>query len=537
MPWNYIKHLLSPGGQRDPLPGMVPNSAGGAAYPVDDWKRLERFLILGSEGGSYYASERKLTVDNAQAVVRCFAEDGARAVDMIVAISDAGRAPKNDPAIFALALATASGDAARMAALASVSKVCRTGTHLFQFAESVNGLRGWGRGLRRAVGRWYLERPVDQLAYQVIKYKQREGWSHRDMLRLSHPEAAEDDAVRRALFDWICGREVAAEALPAIVRVHNVVAKAETASEVAELVRANRLPHEAVPSQFMGEREIWSALLDEMPMTAMIRNLNRMTLAGLIEPMSDAARHVAGRITDARALAKARVHPVAILQALRTYAAGRGVRGSLTWDPVREVVDALDTAFYLAFEQVQPSGKRILQALDVSGSMGTTIANSMLTARDASAAMAMVTAATEANVHTIAFTSGDGYLATKGRTGTGVIPFPLSPKQRLDDLIAKINGLPFGGTDCALPMIYALERGIKADAFVVYTDSETWHGEVHPVQALRTYRERTGIPAKLVIVAMVSNGFSIADPNDAGTLDVVGFDTATPALIADFLRE
>ena len=35
---------------------------------------------------------------------------------------------------------------------------------------------------------------------------------------------------------------------------------------------------------------------------------------------------------------------------------------------------------------------------------------------------------------------------------------------------------------------------------------------------------------------MASNGFSIADPNDPGQLDVVGFDTATPQLIADFSR-
>lgn len=35
---------------------------------------------------------------------------------------------------------------------------------------------------------------------------------------------------------------------------------------------------------------------------------------------------------------------------------------------------------------------------------------------------------------------------------------------------------------------------------------------------------------------MVSNGFSIADPNDAGMLDVVGFDTATPEVMAGFAR-
>ena len=75
------------------------------------------------------------------------------------------------------------------------------------------------------------------------------------------------------------------------------------------------------------------------------------------------------------------------------------------------------------------------------------------------------------------------------------------------------------------------------DVFVVYTDSETWHGEIHPVQALRQYRERTGIPAKLIVVGMVSNGFSIADPDDAGMLDVVGFDTSVPQLMSQFATD
>ena len=53
---------------------------------------------------------------------------------------------------------------------------------------------------------------------------------------------------------------------------------------------------------------------------------------------------------------------------------------------------------------------------------------------------------------------------------------------------------------------------------------------MHPVEALRKHRKEMGIPAKLV-VGMVSNGFSIADPHDPGTLDVVGFDAAVPQLI------
>jgi 60 kDa SS-A/Ro ribonucleoprotein len=120
--------------------------------------------------------------------------------------------------------------------------------------------------------------------------------------------------------------------------------------------------------------------------------------------------------------------------------------------------------------------------------------------------------------------------------GAAITPLPISRRQRLDAAVKAVSDLPFGGTDCALPMLWALEHDVAADVFVVYTDSETWAGDVHPAQALRQYRERTGIAAKLVVVGMVSNGFSIADPADGGMLDVIGFDSATPQLIADFER-
>jgi len=99
-----------------------------------------------------------------------------------------------------------------------------------------------------------------------------------------------------------------------------------------------------------------------------------------------------------------------------------------------------------------------------------------------------------------------------------------------------VSGLPFDATDCAQPMLYALGRKREIDTFVVYTDSETWCGQVHPVQALRRYRERTGIAARLVVIGMVANGFTIADPEDPGMLDIVGFDTATPEVVSGFAR-
>ena len=93
--------------QSQPIPGknMVQNSAGGFAFSLDKWGRLDRFLILGSDSPTYYASAKKLTLENAKVVADCLKEDPKRTVDRIVEISVSGRAPKNDPALFALAMA------------------------------------------------------------------------------------------------------------------------------------------------------------------------------------------------------------------------------------------------------------------------------------------------------------------------------------------------------------------------------------------------------------------------------------------------
>jgi len=538
--------------QSQPIPGagQVRNSAGGHVWAVDDWTRLDRFLVLGTEGGSYYASARDLTVENAEAVARTLNADGERVVARVVEISLSGRAAKNDPALFALAMAAGLGDeATRAAALNALPKVARTGTHLFHFMHYVEGFRGWGRGLRRGVGGWYTGMEADRLAYQAVKYRQRDGWSHRDALRLAHPVAPTEE--HDAIFHWITrGWEDVGpkphpnQALRKLWAFERARA-AQDEAEIVALVERYNLPWEAIPTQWLQSARVWDTLLPRLPMTALLRNLARLTAKGVLTPLEENTRMVVERITDEQALSKARIHPVALLSALLTYKRGKGVRGSLTWTPLRQIVDALDRAFYLSFQNVEPTGKRIMLALDVSGSMvGPPIAGVPgLTPRVGAAAMALITAATEPNYMVTIFSSAGKDYRRRGKKNSkknswmerGVGTFPISPRQRLDDVVKATSGLPFGGTDVALPMLYALTRKLKIDAFVVYTDSETWYGDVHPVQMLRQYRRDTGIPAKLVVVGMVSNGFTVADPDDGGMLDVVGFDTAAPRLIADFI--
>jgi 60 kDa SS-A/Ro ribonucleoprotein len=54
---------------------------------------------------------------------------------------------------------------------------------------------------------------------------------------------------------------------------------------------------------------------------------------------------------------------------------------------------------------------------------------------------------------------------------------------------------------------------------------------------LKKFRQTVNPKAKLVVIGMTATDCSIADPNDSGMLDIVGFDTNIPALISDFAMD
>ena len=519
----YKSYSTKKTSQSERIPGredQVKNNAGGYVFSIDSWTQLDRFLILGSEGGSYYVSERKLTLENAENVHACVLEDGKRTVKRIVEISQEGRATKNDPALFALAICAGLGDLeTRRYALENLPKVARTGTHLFNFVSYVTQFRGWGSGLKKAIRKWYSEKDVDHLAHQAVKYRQRNGWSHRDLLRLTHPST--DEKARNSVYKWITQGKVK-KSVPDIIKGFEKTKGLEKPD--VNLIQDYGLTREMIPTSWLNHADVWEALLENMPLTAMVRNLGKMTNVGLIFPMSEAVKEVVRNLTNEEKLKKARVHPLSLLVALKIYEQGHGMKGKLFWNPNTQILDALNEAFYLSFQNVEPTNKRTLLALDVSGSMEFyNISGMPITPRVASAAMAMVTARVESDYYTMGFSNT-------------FVNLNISPSQRLDDVIRSIGNLPFSATDCAIPMIWALKNKIKVDTFVIYTDNETWYGDIHPSQALQNYRQKMGINAKLVVVAMISSKFSIADPKDPGMLDVVGFDTATPKVISEFSK-
>jgi 60 kDa SS-A/Ro ribonucleoprotein len=517
--------------QDEPIPDkdMIENNAGGYAFKITPEQQFRRFLILGSEGGSYYVNERKLSIENAKNIENFIKQEGKKAVDIIIEVSQGGKAYKNDPALYALAIACSTEDKdIRNYALMAIPKVARIGTHLFHFLEFVESFRGWGRALRNAIADWYLTKDNDTLAYQVVKYQKRDGWSNRDALRLSHPKT--DDGIKNQIFQWITQGKLSNEYADSnalnLIRAFEE-GKTADSKRIIQLIEKYKLPREAIPTEYLSKPEVWRTLLKDIGLTALIRNLGNLSKIGLLSPANpDMMNHVRDRLTDDEGLKRSRIHPIQILAAMMTYSTGRGARGKGEWEVVPQVVDALDNAFYKTFDNVQPTGKRIALALDVSGSMTFDYIHGIpnLTPRKASTAMALVTANTEKDYTFLGFYDRINLLN-------------ISPRQRLDDVVLYINGLQFGATDCALPMIWALENKVQVDAFVIYTDSETWFGDIHPNQAIAEYRQKMDIPdAKLIVVGMVANRFSIADPEDPNMLDVVGFDTSTPQLISEFIR-
>lgn len=533
--------------------GEAQSHEGGIVFTTDRWARLRRFLILGVEGGTFYAGERELAIENIAVVKECLAEDGCRVVDTIIEVSNKGLAPKNEPAILALAMVTmATDESVRINAFVALPQVCRTGTHLLHFAayrEALGG--GWGRGMRRAVGDWFNTRNPRDLAYQAVKYKSRDKWSLADLLRLSHPIPASIE--HNGIYKWIVDgwdRDVTERKLVTIPRLIFAIERLQhrltegpipTSAEAASVIEIEHIPREAVPTELLSSPDIWAALLVDMPMTAMIRNLGKMSSIGLLVARADAERTIVERVTDQDRLRKARVHPIALLAALKVYEQGHGERGKLTWTPSKKVVNALDEAFYLAFGTVTSTHKRIRLALDVSGSMDGNKVNGMpfLTAREASAAMALVTAAVEPDAHFVAYSHR-------------LVGVNIRPSMRLDEVMRTLRAIPMGGTYCSLPIFNAICSGASIDAFCSFTDSETWDGGVRNYgwptlgqeeqpptktasECLAEYRLRSGIPARHAVIALCSNGFTIADPDDAGQMDFCGLDASLPHVLSAFM--
>ncbi|KAB0394967.1 hypothetical protein E2I00_000634 [Balaenoptera physalus] len=476
---------------------QIANSEDGYVWQVTDMNRLHRFLCFGSEGGTYYIKEQKLGLENAEALIRLIEDGrGCEVIQEIKSFSQEGRTAKQEPTLFALAICSQCSDiSTKQAAFKAVSEVCRIPTHLFTFIQFKKDLKEsmkcgmWGRALRKAVADWYNEKGLAIVTKYITK-----GWKEVHEMYKEKALSVETEKLLKYL-----------EAVEKVKRTKDEL-------EVIHLIEEHRLVREHLLTNHLKSKEVWKALLQEMPLTALLRNLGKMTANSVLEPGNSEVSLVCEKLCNEKLLKKARIHPFHVLIALETYKTGHGLRGKLKWRPDEEILQALDAAFYKTFKTVEPAGKRFLLAIDVSASMNQRVLGSVLNASTVAAAMCMVVTRTEKDSYIVAFSDE-------------MVPCPVTTDMTLQQVLMAMSQIPAGGTDCSLPMIWAQNTNTAADVFIVFTDNETFAGHVHPAVALREYRKNMDIPAKLIVCGMTSNGFTIADPDDRGMLDMCGFDT------------
>ena len=246
------------------------------------------------------------------------------------------------------------------------------------------------------------------------------------------------------------------------------------------------MPWEFIPSD-LRTAEVWDALIGTVGMTALIRNLALMTRLGTIAPFASANDRVVARLTNQAALIKARIHPMDAYLAMKTYESGASQpdpkRPPKTWQPVGVITDALAEAYELSFGAVEPSGKKLLVAVDSSGSMDFSPAKYpqyYTWARGVVANGSSLKGSVYEIANTLALMTMRIENAHAIDVDTSVHASKLTPKTSLREIKGwEPSG---GGTNMALPMQWARQQGLKVDGFVIYTDGETWAGRSHPTE-------------------------------------------------------
>jgi 60 kDa SS-A/Ro ribonucleoprotein len=494
------------------------NRAGGVVSIVSEKELLRRFLILGTDENTYYATSKEMSLVAIERLLPYIRANPDEALDETLDVSVNNLAPRNIHALAALALITASvaTDDQRRKVIAAVPKIIRHGGELLTFVSLLDAMGSWGRFKRRAIQEFLKSKRPSDLSLTMLKYPQRQGWSMVDVVRLAHPKPHHPDVDR--LYRWLTKGVDLREASEAgeigrlWVAKHLLMREPMTAHEAAGIIREYRPPRELVPTTLLSFAEVWQALIPNLPALALLRALPVVTRVGALDAETRAV------ITTTLTAAVRRIHPFRWYAAAATYAAGRG-RNEKEWHPDAEMSSLLHTiteASFAAYQPDMPRGVRLLVAIDVSGSM-TSRATFGKKVYELSAAMAYL------------FHSAANVILFDTRWTKYVPPRDVT----LTQYVASIDATG-GGTDLSVPFTYAVGSGEPYDAIVVFTDNETWANQM-PIGDFITKVFRRHCPkTKVVIVAMTATHYSVA-PSDSLVLNVAGFDVAAPTLIERFV--
>jgi 60 kDa SS-A/Ro ribonucleoprotein len=514
--------------QTQPIPGreseMIQGKSGGYMFEAGIWRTLRRCLLIGTGNGSYYATKWELTNDFVDVLEQAIAENPDRVAQEIAYAAD-GRSINNSAPIWALVLLSmGESPAAKKAFQAIFLQVVRTASHFYEWMSYTKSVRGFGKIVREAGKNWLLQGDTKALAYQLLKYQQRHGFSNRDALRLFHAKPPTED--RDLLFDWVInGWEKLPSHPPneALNQIWWYEWLKRNPEHTQTAIVKGRLTHEMAAPVGKMDLGAWQLLFEDMPIGALLRNLGSLTEIGVLAYAKKSNKNinrVASILNSKERLRKGRIHPIDVLKALKTYRSGGSLgKSSKTWTPVPRIVDILETALEMSFDAIEPTGKVFMHAVDISGSMSYYSVSSInLTCCEIATTMALASAKAEKNY------------AIRGFS-TNFIDLNINRSDSFSSAMQKASDLNFGNTDASSAFRWMIKNNFYADVICLWTDCESWAGSQHPTQSLAAYRQKVNPDAKAIYISLVPNNISLVDPQDPHSWDIAGFDPSTPRLI------
>lgn len=329
-----------------------------------------------------------------------------------------------------------------------------------------------------------------------------------DVVKMVHPKPGE--AWREAFFAWLIGKPYQAEALPPILAAYEAYKKDHSLA----------LPD--VPYQMLTALNLtvqdWAHIARQAGWQMLRMNLNTFARHGVYE-LPGMVELIATRLSNAEAIAKARVFPYQLMAAYKA-----------ATDVPMTIRNALQDAMEMALNNVPEIDGKVVVCADVSGSMSSAVTGmrgSATTAVRCIDVAALVAAA-----------------MLRKNPSTLVLPFEnnvvkcdLNPRDSVMTNAQKLAAIGGGGTNCSAPLVALNKANAMADLVIFVSDNESWMdaGRSRSTATMTEWAtfKRRNPQAKLVCIDIAPYGTSQAIERE-DILNVGGFSDAVFKMIAAF---
>lgn len=248
---------------------------------------------------------------------------------------------------------------------------------------------GFGHGWRNAINKWYTSKNALNLAECVTKYKSRHGWTHKDIIKLSHPIIRTLEPELQLVFNYIMhGLPKTKKTFINETKIKDIIdyieevedfRQCEDAIRVAGLIRTSQLTLDHVNSKLMKSSDVWEALVDTMTLSSILENLQKMHNLGILLPESQVTEKLICALTSKDRIVKSKLQPSNFFMTLKNYEDPDGVpiclkrriarkyklRNRMLPSPDRRIIEALYSALNTSFTNVEPTGLRYLITVSI----------------------------------------------------------------------------------------------------------------------------------------------------------------------------